>query len=134
MAKIWILMLVLLSFSALANSEKVINVDRAIPNSLHLAFPNDANITPKKGDFEVLNYILMSNNEGERWAVITLTNVSSGNRELNEDHLLALFADGTRLAPLAFTLSFKGNETQSVTVSFAEYKFPILSVYSSNDQ
>ena len=127
-------MLVMLSFSALANSEKVINVDRAIPNSLHLAFPNDANITPKKGDFEVLNYILMSNNEGERWAVITLTNVSSGNRELNEDHLLALFADGTRLAPQPFKLSFKGNETQSVTVSFAEYKFPILSVYSSNDQ
>jgi hypothetical protein len=133
MFKIWILMLVILSFSALANSEKVINVDRAIPSSLHLAFPNDANITPKKGEFEVLNYILMSNNEGERWAVITLTNLSSGNRELNEDHLLALFADGTRLPPQPFKLSFKGNETQSVTVSFAEYKFPILNVYSSND-
>ena len=134
MIKAWILMLVILSSSVLANTENVINVDRAIPNSLHLAFPNDANITPKKGDFNVLNYILMSNNEGERWAVITLTNLSTGNRELNEDHLLALFADGTRLPPQPFKLSFKGNETQSVTVSFAEYKFPILSVYSSNAQ
>ena len=128
MIKAWILMLVILSSSVLANTENVINVDRAIPNSLHLAFPNDANITPKKGDFNVLNYILMSNNEGERWAVITLTNLSTGNRELNEDHLLALFADGTRLAPLAFTLSFKGNETQSVTVSFAEYKLSLIHI------
>ena len=77
MIKAWILMLVILSSSVLANTENVINVDRAIPNSLHLAFPNDANITPKKGDFNVLNYILMSNNEGERWAVITLTNNST---------------------------------------------------------
>lgn len=48
MVKAWILMLILLSSSVLANTENVINVDRAIPNSLHLAFPNDANITPKK--------------------------------------------------------------------------------------
>nr|WP_231615045.1 hypothetical protein [Pseudoalteromonas sp. SWN166] len=111
----------------------VLNVDRAIPSSIHLSFPNDNNITPKKSDFTILNYVLMSNNEGERWAVITLNNLSSGNRELNQDHILALFADGSRLTPIEFKLGFKGSETQSVTVSFAEHKFPILSVYSSNE-
>nr|WP_306272389.1 hypothetical protein [Pseudoalteromonas carrageenovora] len=110
------------------------NVDRAIPNSMHLSFPNDNNITPKKSDFSILNYVLMSNEEGERWAVITLTNLASGKRELNQEHLLALFADGSRLTPSDFKLGFNGDQTQSVTVSFAEHKFPILSVYSSNDQ
>nr|WP_235575973.1 MULTISPECIES: hypothetical protein [unclassified Pseudoalteromonas] len=124
----------MLCANVFAAQNNVLNVDRAIPNSMQLSFPNDNNITPKKSDFSIVNYVLMSNEEGERWAVITLTNLASGKRELNQDHLLALFADGSRLTPNEFKLGFNGNQTQSVTVSFAEYKFPILSVYSSNDQ
>lgn len=137
MFKALVLILIVFSSAVVANTSNtlnnVLNVDRAIPSSIHLSFPNDNNIMPKKSDFTILNYVLMSNNEGERWAVITLTNLSSGNRELNQDHLLALFADGSRLTPIEFKLGFKGSETQSVTVSFAEHKFPILSVYSSNE-
>ena len=137
MFKALVLIFIVFSSAVVANTSNtlnnVLNVDRAIPRSIHLSFPNDNNITPKKSDFTILNYVLMSNNEGERWAVITLTNLSSGNRELNQEHLLALFADGSRLTPIEFKLGFKGSETQSVTVSFAEHKFPILSVYSSNE-
>ncbi|KPZ57164.1 MULTISPECIES: hypothetical protein [unclassified Pseudoalteromonas] len=129
-----LLFLLILCANVFAAQNNVLNVDRAIPNSMQLSFPNDNNITPKKSDFSIVNYVLMSNEEGERWAVITLTNLASGKRELNQDHLLALFADGSRLTPNEFKLGFNGNQTQSVTVSFAEYKFPILSVYSSNDQ
>ncbi|TMO82035.1 hypothetical protein CWC16_02095 [Pseudoalteromonas sp. S3776] len=123
----------MLSGNVFAAQNNVLNVDRAIPNSMQLSFPNDNNITPKKSDFSIVNYVLMSNEIGERWAVITLTNLASGKRELNQDHLLALFADGSRLTPSEFKLGFNGNQTQSVTISFAEHKFPILSVYSSND-
>lgn len=135
MAKIVVsfLFLLILCANVFAAQNNVLNVDRAIPNSMQLSFPNDNNITPKKSDFSIVNYVLMSNEEGERWAVITLTNLASGKRELNQDHLLALFADGSRLTPNEFKLGFNGNQTQSVTVSFAEHKFPILSVYSSND-
>jgi hypothetical protein len=70
----------------------------------------------------------MSNDLGERWAVITLTNTSSGSRILEHEHLMALFADGKRKSSLAFKVSFEGQETQSVTVSFGENKFPILSI------
>ena len=129
-----LLFLLILCANVFAAQNNVLNVDRAIPNSMQLSFPNDNNITPKKSDFSIVNYVLMSNEEGERWAVITLTNLASGKRELNQDHLLALFADGSRLTPSEFKLGFNGNQTQSVTVSFAEHKFPILSVYSSNDQ
>ncbi|CAM2893186.1 hypothetical protein [Pseudoalteromonas distincta] len=137
MFKALVLIFIVFSSAVAANTShtlnSVLNVDRAIPSSIHLSFPNDNNIMPKKSDFTILNYVLMSNNEGERWAVITLNNLSSGNRELNQDHILALFADGSRLTPIEFKLGFKGSETQSVTVTFAEHKFPILSVYSSND-
>ena len=115
-----------------AEDTEVLNVDRSVANNINLSFPNDNNIKPKSGDFEIVNYVLMSNEMGERWSVITLTNLSSGNRDLEQDHLMALFADGSRKSPLQYKLNFKGNETQSITVSFGEYKFPILSIYSSN--
>lgn len=124
--------LTFVSFTASADDD-VLNVDRSVSKSIQLAFSNDNNITPKKSDFEVINYVLMSNENGERWSVITLTNLSHGERSINQEHLLALFADGSRSEPLAFTSNFKGKETQSLTLSFGENKFPILSIYSSNN-
>jgi hypothetical protein len=118
----------LLSFSSYAEETETLTVDRVIANNLELAFPNDKNIKPKASDFELINYVVMSNDLGERWAVITLSNTSSGSRILEQEHLIALFADGKRKSPPAFKVSFKRQETQSITVSFGENKFPILSI------
>jgi hypothetical protein len=124
--------LALMPWLSQAEAIEVLTIDRSISKSIQLSFPNDNNIKPKKGDFEIINYVLMSNEVGERWSVITLTNLSSGNREFGHDHLIGLFADGSRKRPLEYKLNFKGQETQSITVSFGEHKFPILSIYSSN--
>ncbi|NQZ27746.1 MAG: hypothetical protein HRT55_15670 [Colwellia sp.] len=132
MKKYIVLALMVFSSAIQAEDTEVLNVDRSVANNINLSFPNDNNIKPKSGDFEIVNYVLMSNEMGERWSVITLTNLSSGNRDLEQDHLMALFADGSRKSPLQYKLNFKGKETQSITVSFGEYKFPILSIYSSN--
>ena len=120
--------LVFMAFISSANETEVLTVDRVVSKNVVLAFPNDKNLKPKSSDFELLNYVIMSNDIGERWAVLTLTNTSSGNRMLEQSHLMALFADGERKNPLAFKLNFEGEETQSITVSFGESKFPILSI------
>ena len=125
------MLFILHTFSAQA--DEVLNVDRALSPNIHLSFANDDDIEPKDSDFAILNYVLMSNEVGQRYAVITLVNTSSGHRSLEQDHLIALFADGTRRAPTAEKLNFKGNEIQSITVSFGASKFPILAVFSSND-
>jgi len=126
-------LLLLLSFAANAQEDDVLTVDRLVAKNIHLSFPNDQNIKPKESDFNIINYVLMSNETGERWSVITLTNSSTGARSLEQDHLMALFADGSRISPLEYKLNFKGNETQSITVSFGEHKFPILSIYASDE-
>jgi hypothetical protein len=126
-------LLILLSWTTQAEITEALSVDRSVSRSINLSFPNDKNITPKKGDFKIVNYVLMSNEIGERWSVITLTNLSTGNRNLEHEHLIALFADGNRTNPLEYKLNFEGKETQTITVSFGEHKFPILSIYSSND-
>ncbi len=134
MFKFIVAVLIIFSSVIQANESEVLSVDRSVSRNIKLSFPNDRNITPKLSDFEINNYVLMSNEEGERWAVITITNLSSGNRMLEEQHLLALFANGDRRSPLEYKLRFAGNETQSFTVSFGESKFPILLIYSSNER
>jgi len=133
MFKYFIPVLILVSWLTQAEAVDVLTVDRLVSKSIQLSFPNDKNIKPKKSDFEIINYVLMSNELGERWSVITLTNLSSGNREFVHDHLIGMFADGSRISPLAYKLNFNGQETQSITVSFGVHKFPILSIYSSNE-
>ena len=130
MYKFLLLISILFSVSSYADETEALTVDRVIANNLELAFPNDKNVKPKASDFELINYVVMSNDLGERWAVITLSNTSSGRRILEHDHLMALFADGKRKSPPAFNVSFEGHETQSITVSFGENKFPILSIIS----
>lgn len=124
---------VFMTFTSLANETDVLTVDRVVSTNLELAFPNDKNLRAKPSDFELVNYVIMSNELGERWAVLTLTNTSAGNRTLEQDHLMALFADGERKNPLELKLNFEGRETQSITVSFGESKFPILSISSRTD-
>lgn len=119
----------LFSFSVFAD-DSVLSVDRAISNNIELAFPNDSNIQPALSDFEVINFILLSNEAGERWAVVTFKNLSSGRRTVTEKHVLALLANGSRVNPSEFTEAFGGKEVKSVTISFSDSKFPILSVYS----
>ena len=122
-----------IAFASNAKETEVLTVDRVVSNNIILSFPNDKNLKAKPSDFKLVNYVIMSNDIGERWAVLTLTNTSSGNRVLEQDHLLALFADGTRKMPLEIKLNFEGRETQSLTVSFGESKFPILSISSGID-
>jgi len=128
MKNILVITLILLSFSIYADENENLTVDRIISNKLELAFPNDRNIKAKPSNFELINYVVMSNDLGERWAVVTLNNTSSGSRVFDNEHLIALFANGQRSKPLTFKLSFEAKETQSITVSFGENKFPILSM------
>jgi hypothetical protein len=123
-----LILLFLLSSTTFANEKEVLTVDRVISHNIELAFDNDKNEKPKLSEFELVNYIVMSNELGERWAVVTVKNNASGNRILENDHLMALFANGERSNPTSLKIIFDAKETKSLTVSFGENKFPILSV------
>ncbi|NVK56542.1 MAG: hypothetical protein HWE26_13090 [Alteromonadaceae bacterium] len=123
----WTLLFFALSTSA---DEDILSVDRVIPNSIDFAFPNESSIQPEPSDFTVKNFVLMSNDAGGRWAVVTITNEASGSRSLTHKHLMAVVANGQRVSPIEFLQSFRANETLSLTISFGRRKFPLLLVYS----
>jgi hypothetical protein len=120
--------LFLFTCTTFANEKEVLTVDRVITHNIELAFDNDKNEKPKLSEFELVNYIVMSNDLGERWAVVTVINQASGNRILENDHLMALFANGERATPAHLKVNFDANETKSLTISFGENKFPLLSI------
>ena len=126
------LLIAALLTTGLQAKEEALSVDRVVSQNLQLAFPNDDNIQPDISDFAVLNFVLMSNDNGERWSVITLKNQSSGRRTLSQKQLIALLADGSRIHPQAFNTSFAGDETLSLTINLGENKFPVLSLYTRN--
>ena len=127
-----VLILLLISSFSLAANNDVLSLDRVDVGQVKFAFENDSNIYPDESEFNIDHFVLMSNDNGERWGILTITNQSSGRRELQAKHIMALFADGSRYFPINFKQPFNGNETQSITLNFGENKFPILSVYTRN--
>ncbi len=111
---------------------KGLTVERAIANPQDFNFANDDNIRPERSDFEILNYVLLSNEQGERWVTLTLKNSSSGHRIFENDQVMALFANGKRYSPRSKSIRFEGKEVQTFAISFGKSKFPILQVFTRN--
>ena len=109
-----------------------LTIDKSVNQDLEFQFPNDNNIYPEVSDFEVVNYVTMSNEYGERKVTITLHNSSTGNRIFVSDQVMALYANGKRVTPYEEKVSFKGKETQTLTLTFNSSKYPILKVYTRN--
>ena len=124
--------LLCLSFSTFSEENETLNIEQVVSDRVELAFPNEDNIEPDLSDFTVKNYILLSNDLGERWVVVTLKNESSNHRTLTEKHLLSTLANGEHIFPADFSQTFKGKEVMSVTINFGLNKFPILSIQSRN--
>ena len=60
-------LLVFFIYPCLAAGNDTLSIDRSVATDMQTFFPNDKNIQPKRSDFKVLNYILMSSESGERW-------------------------------------------------------------------
>jgi len=112
--------------------DDVINIDPGLPAFNKYPFQEINILEPNKSDFSILNQIFMSNANGERWATITLKNLSSGQRIFSTNQLIAVFADGTRSYPEHIELKLSGNEVSTFVFYFGKHKFPILYIYTRN--
>ncbi|MEC4728626.1 hypothetical protein HWQ46_24190 [Shewanella sp. D64] len=124
-----VLFSVLFSANSLA-ADNVFYIDRSVPANVDIQFVNNHDIQPDKSDFEVVNYIVMSNEDGERKAVVTLRNSASGERIFESSQLHALFADGKQRAPSAYKQIFAQGELISMTLSFGHRLLPILQIFT----
>ena len=108
-------------------SDTALFFDRNIPAVEGLNFEDSDKWLPKASDFELINYYIMSNGCGERWALVTVKNITSGVSSLSNEDIVALMADGSkRVADIERRI--EGYTTESFLVGFGYSKIPIIKV------
>ena len=112
---------------------RVLTIDRPLMKAAEIHFDNPSRIKPKDSDFKILSYYLMSSEAGDREAVLTIENTSNGQRFLEKEHLLAVYADGEFRYPHELKEKFSGGERLTLRLSLPANAYPILSIYTSND-
>lgn len=123
-----LLLLGLLSIPAFSQ-DATLRFDQPQINGNALFFPDDDDdIEPVANDFQLLQALFMSNELGERWALVTLKNTSTGQRFLKNENLVATFADGSQSRARNVQKRFRARENQTVSVFFGVKKFPIVKV------
>lgn len=114
-------------------NNNTLQIDENTPSNVNYNFDFDIEDILEKSDFAILNYTLMSNRSGERWATITLQNTSSGQRILKNSYLAAIIADGSPLYPHRLNhKKLSGNEIETFVVNFGKSDFPILYLLTRN--
>lgn len=120
------------TFAANKPENYTLTIDESIADTVHLNFSDDKVLLPEMGEFKIMSSILMSNPSGERWATITLKNLSSYQRLLDKEHIVAIFANGERRYAIHAKQKFDGKEETTLVINFGESKFPILRLIVRN--
>ncbi|MDF1780554.1 MAG: hypothetical protein P1U67_04605 [Alcanivoracaceae bacterium] len=111
---------------ASADESMVLQYDARPPLQGEIRFDQNDPKKIARHDFEVIDYALMSNDQGERWAVVTFRNNASGMRLLANEYLLANFSDGTQRFALNLEGKVEANQYITRNVFFGYHRFPIL--------
>lgn len=98
---------------------------------IHCDVPRDVHVL--KSDFELVDYFTMSSRKGERFALVTIKNTSTGWRVLQHQHLVAVFADCSFVFPEKIDQRFDGSETLSVKLNLGVHRFPLIKVLMAKD-
>lgn len=111
----------------------VLQVDNALFKDRPI-FCEEEILAPRKSDFEIVDYDLLSSEGGERYAIMNIRNTSSGQRILRKENLVAIFANCNSLYPENINQSLSGRETVTKSISFGINQFPIIKIITGNEQ
>lgn len=132
--KKWLL-LALLSTSAQAyepDRDQVLKFEPSPFQNIELNCQRDKDVVPRRSDLILDNYALLAADNGERVAVVTLTNGAGGQRMFNQEHLVAIMADCSRIYPLSFELTLGAGQQETFQIYFGRRAQPVLQLISNN--
>ncbi len=110
--------------------DRVLYFDPALPAVGELRFQRDDDLDPDTNDFRIVHAAFMSNNLGERWALLTIENTANGQRLLKDEYLVATFANGSQAEAIGVEETVKPRQRITKTVYFGLHRFPIIAVSS----
>lgn len=129
------LLLALLSTSAQAyepDRDQVLRFEPSPFQNLELNCQRDKDVVPRRSDLLLDHYALLASDNGERMATITVTNGAGGQRMFNQEHLVAIMADCSRIYPLSFELTLGAGQQETFQIYFGRRAQPVLQLISNN--
>ena len=108
--------------------EHILHFDDVQKDFEELYFPDENKIKPDASVFTIVEKYYMSNGLGERWAVMTIKNTSTGKRLLKNENVIATYANGDQSYAQNLDETLDGNEIVTRAVLFGIHKFPILHI------
>ncbi|HBC58369.1 MAG TPA: hypothetical protein DCZ03_14510 [Gammaproteobacteria bacterium] len=93
-----------------------------------LNFPETDGATADASNFEIKDYLLLSNGLGERRAVVTLINTATGQRILEGRQISARFANGDSRNAIGLSQKFSSQEHLTLNINFGRHIYPIMSI------
>lgn len=132
--KKWLL-LALLSTSAQAyepDRDQVLRFEPSPFQNVELNCQRDKDVVPRRSDLQLDHYALLASDNGERMATITVTNSAGGQRMFNQEHLVAIMADCSRIYPLSFELTLGAGQQETFQIYFGRRAQPVLQLISNN--
>lgn len=108
---------------------QVLQFDAVQPGDTGLRFDRGTRVlVPEAGPFRLVEYHAMSNDIGERWALVTVVNIENADRYLKGTHLVATFADGSQREAQNLNDPVGASERFSKAVFFGHSPFPLVRV------
>jgi hypothetical protein len=129
------LLLALLSINVSAyepDRDQVLRFEPSPFQNLELNCQRDKDVAPRRSDLLLDHYALLASDNGERVATITVTNGAGGQRMFNQEHLVAIMADCSRIYPLSFELTLGAGQQETFQIYFGRRAQPVLQLISNN--
>lgn len=92
----------------------------------------DKDVVPRRSDLVLDHYALLAADNGERVATVTVTNSAGGQRMFNQEHIVAIMADCSRIYPLSFELTLAAGQQETFQIYFGRRAQPVLQLISSH--
>ncbi|WP_126456949.1 hypothetical protein [Sulfuriflexus mobilis] len=108
------------------NEDIILHFDQSRIPIDNLNFRQRNRLKPSKNDFRLVEMSFLSNNIGERWAIVTIKNTSQGRRFFKDDNIIATLADGSQSRASGLDEALEGGELLTRAIYFGIHKFPIV--------
>ncbi|MDX1537323.1 hypothetical protein [Arsukibacterium sp.] len=119
------------AFSYEPDPEQVLRFEHSPFKNVQLNCERDKDVVPKRSELQLDNYALLAADNGERVAIITLTNAAGGQRIFNQDHIVAVMADCARIFPQQFEIRLAPRQQTTLQIHFGRTLQPVLQLISS---
>lgn len=110
-----------------ATESLVVSFDEVVISQGNLAFDSDRNVLrPSLSEFEIEYQRFLSNDLGQRFALITFSKKKNMLRSISERDIVGVLANGQRLYPIKLEGETQIGSRGSIFVHFGKHQFPLV--------